>query len=95
MQRIYKGRICTEKEFGRSDFPYLQDSVRVFFKKKKKLKVVVTPTQFSATLENFDIQKIIESLDINPNLKKKNEDFGLNFDMHFRYLHFTAYFSIY
>ena len=38
MQRIYKGRICTEKEFGRSDFPYLQDSVRVFFKKKKQKK---------------------------------------------------------
>ena len=52
------------------------------------LKVIASSTQFFVILENFDIQKIIERLDINPNFKKQNEDHRLD-------LHFAGYFSIY
>ena len=45
--------------------------------------------------ENFDVQKIIERLDINPNFEKQNKDYKLNFDMNFLFLHFTAYFFPY
>ena len=59
-------------------FSYLENLVQVFF---LTLKITASSTQFSAILENFGIQKIIERLDINRNFKKKNEDHRLNFDM--------------
>ena len=47
------------------------------------LAVIVPSSQFFAILENFDIQLIIEGLDINPNFRKQNEDYSVNFDMKF------------
>ena len=85
MQRIYKGRICTEQIF------HIFKIYCVFF---LTLKVIVSSTQFFTILENFHIQKIIERLK-NPNFKKQREDYRLNFDMKFWFLHFAAYFSIY
>ena len=45
------------------------------------LTVTASSTQFFAILENLDIKKIIEGLDINPNIRKQNEDYRLSFDM--------------
>ena len=47
------------------------------------LTVIASSTQFFVTLENFNIQNIIERYDINPNFKKQNEDYRINFDMKF------------
>ena len=85
MQRIYKGRICIEQ------IVHIFKIYCVFF---LTLKVIVSSTQFFTILENFHIQKIIERLK-NPNFKKQREDYRLNFDMKFWFLHFAAYFSIY
>ena len=60
-----------------------------------RLKVIASSTEFFAILEKFEVQKIIEGLDINPNFKKQSGDYRLNFDMKFEFLHFAAYVSIY
>ena len=62
----------------RADFPYLQNSGRLFF---LTLKVIASSTQFFTIFEHFNIQKRKEKVDINPNLKKQNKDD--NFDMKF------------
>ena len=59
-------------------FSYLQNPARFFF---LTLKLTASSTQFFVIHENFDMEKIIERLDINPNFKKKNEEHRLNFDM--------------
>ena len=80
-----KKKICTERIF------HIFKIQPVFF---LTLTVVASSTQFFAILENFDIQKLIEGLDINPNFKKQKEDYRVNFGMKFQFLRFTAYFSI-
>ena len=80
-----KKKICTERIF------HIFKIQPVFF---LTLTVIASSTQFFAILENFDIQKLIEGLDINPNFKKQNEDYRVNFGMKFQFLRFTAYFSI-
>ena len=47
------------------------------------LTVTASSTQFFVTLENFNMQNIIERYDINPNFKKQNDDYRINFDMKF------------
>ena len=47
------------------------------------INIIASSTQFLAIFKNFDIEKIIEILDINPNLKKQNEDYRLNFNIKF------------
>ena len=59
------------------------------------LKVIASSAQFFFILEKFDIQKIIERLNVSPGFIKKIEDHWLNFDMKFWFLGFASYFSIY
>ena len=47
------------------------------------LTVTASSTQFFVTLESFNMQNIIERYDINPNFKKQNDDYRINFDMKF------------
>ena len=47
------------------------------------LKVIVPSTQVFSILEDFHIQKMVERPDVNPNFKKPNKDFRLNFDIKF------------
>ena len=58
----------------RVNFPYLQNSAHVFFFDTAGNCVF---NSIFAILENFNIQKIIERLDINPNLKNQSEDYRL------------------
>ena len=85
LKRIYKGRICTERIF------HIFKIQRVFF---LTIKVIAFSTQFFGILENFDIQKIIERLEINPNFKKQNEDHRLNFDMKFWFSYIFLYIKL-
>ena len=78
----------------RADFPYLQNSARLFFD-TTALPVNCIVNSLFAILENFDIQKITERLHTNPNSKKQNEDYRFHFNMKFGFLHFASYFSIY
>ena len=61
------------------DFSYLGNSSQVFL----TLKVIASSTQLIMILENFDIQNILERLDINLNFKTQNEDYRLIYDMKF------------
>ena len=93
-----KNRLCTfcgefiKEEFVQSGFfTSSKYSVCLFFDTKGNCVF----NSIFCDLENFDIQKIIERLDVNLNFKKQNEDYRLDFDMKFLFLHFAVYFSIY
>ena len=82
-----KNRFCTfcrefiKEEFVQSGFFISSKFSRCLF--FLTFKVITSSAQLFAILENFDIQAIIERLSINPNFKKQNEDYRLNFDIKF------------
>ena len=64
----------------RVDFSYLENSLLGFF---FDTKVIVFFNRFFLILENFDVQQLIGRPDTNPNFKKQNGDYRLDFDMKF------------